>query len=155
MVIAKRQRLFLVVALLMGLLAAGCGSDPSGVDRDLAPLVGTWRAEALVMTNKANPSVRIDFIEQGAVFTLSVLATGQYSATLSAFGQSNVEIGTISLKGDRITITPTTPKGPSTVGTWKLEGTTLLLDGETEFDFNLDGTREGATVHFQLRPLDL
>ena len=27
----------------------------------------------------------------------------------------------------------------------------LILDGDTEFDFNLDGTSEPATAHFDLR----
>lgn len=135
--------------------ALGCSEDPNQPDREIAPLVGTWRGRSMVLTNRANPQVRVDLIAQGAVFTLAVVGNGTYSATLSLFGQTNVETGTIAVRGNRVTITPTLPPGPPTTGTWKLEGTTLLLEGQTEFDFDLDGVREPAEIKMELAPLKL
>ena len=144
------------LALLLLLLSgAACSGDASGPGDELAPLVGGWRADALVLTNKANSSISLDLVEEGAAFTLSILGNGQYSASLTAFGQANVEVGTISVKGTQITITPTTPQGPPTVGTWRIEGDILTVEGDTEFDFNQDGTTEAATVRMALRRVDL
>ncbi len=143
------------VLFLLVLSAIACSGDASGPGGELAPLVGGWRAEALVLTNTANSSMSLDLVEEGAVFTLSILGNGQYSASLTAFGQANVEVGTISVRGNQITITPTTPRGPATVGTWSIEGDLLVVDGDTEFDFNQDGATEAATVHLALRRVDL
>jgi hypothetical protein len=152
----RRCRLF-PFALILSLLAGGltgCSDDSTGVDKALAPLVGTWRAAALVLTNAANPEVSLDLVEAGATFTLSVLGNGQYSASLAAFGQSNTEIGRIEVSGNQVTITPTTPTGPSIVGTFEFQGSVLVVDGGTEYDFNQDGISESALVHMELDPLE-
>lgn len=128
----------------------GCSGSGTEVKKELEPLVGAWRAQELTLTNTANPSLTWDLVEIGASFSLSILATGQYTAVLTAFGQSNTETGNVEVSGNRVTIKPVSPPGPSVEGTWKFVGEILHLDGETEFDFNLDGTRDPASVHFEL-----
>ncbi len=132
----------------------GCSDDGTGVDKALEPLVGKWRAETLLLTNAANPSVSVDLVAEGATFTLSILGNGQYTASLAAFGQSNTEIGQVKVSGNEVTITPTSPPGPALVGTFEFQGETLILDGASEYDFNRDGTTESALVHMVLNPLD-
>jgi hypothetical protein len=129
------------------LALTACSDDGTG-PAELQPLVGTWQATELTLTNQANPGTSVDLIEQGATFTLSILATGQYSASLVIFGQANQEVGTVSVSGNQITITPNV--GSSTTGTWTLQGNTVIVDGDTEFDFNFDGISEAATVHMEL-----
>jgi hypothetical protein len=114
--------------------------------------VGTWQATELTLTNLANPDTSVDLIEQGATFTLSILATGQYSASLVIFGQPSQEVGSVSVSGNQITIAPN--GGSSTTGTWILQGNTVIVDGDTEFDFNVDGIPEAATVHMELIRID-
>lgn len=143
-----------VNVLLLTLFLTGCSDDSTGVDKELAPLVGEWRATALVLTSAANPDLNVDLIDMGATFTLSVLGNGQYTAYLSAFQQSNTEIGRIEVSGSQVTISPTTPPGPSIVGTFEFQGSVLVLDGETEYDFNQDGISESALVHMELEPVD-
>jgi len=146
------RRSFLFGAFFFGAanLLTACSDDGTG-PAELQPLVGTWRAEVLTLTNQANPETVVRLIqEEGATFTLSVLSDGQYQAVLEVFGQSNPELGTVSVSGNQITLTPTIPPGPTTAGTWRFQGDTLILDGDTEFDFNFDGTDEQATVHFEL-----
>jgi len=146
---------FFCFAFLLGTgTLTGCSDDGTGVDKELDPLVVKWRAETVLLTNAANPSVRVDLVAEGATFTLSILANGQYSAFLAAFGQSNAEIGQIEVSGNEVTITPTTPPGPPLVGTFEFQGSTLVLDGATEYDFNRDGTTESALVHMELNPSD-
>lgn len=137
--------------LLLFLLGGGCSDDPVG-PKELKPLVGVWEASELVMTNQANPSVVVNLIEQGATFVLSVLADGQYAASLTFLGQGTSEMGTIQVSGENLTITPTQPEGPPLLATWRFEGESLVLDGESAFDFNLDGTPEASFAHIVLEP---
>jgi hypothetical protein len=139
--------LFLLLCLLF---SVSCSDSGTGAGKDLAPLVGTWRAQALVISNKANPSQSFNLIQEGGEFTLSILGSGQYVATLVVFGQPAVEMGTMRASGNSFTITPTSHDGPPTSGTWRFEGEILILDGDTEFDFNQDGTRQAASAHFEL-----
>ena len=152
--ISRRSFLFVTFILSAANLFAACSDDGTG-PAELQPLVGTWRAQVLTLTNKANPETVVRLIEEGATFTLSVLSNGQYQAVLEIFGQSNPELGTISISGNQVTLTPVNPPGPTTTGTWQFQGNALILDGDTEFDFNLDGTNEDATVHFELTRIEL
>ncbi len=136
--------------VLLFLTLASCSGTTTDAGKELAPLVGTWRAQALILTNKANPSQSVDLIQEGVVFTLSILASGQYSATLQAFGQTLPEVGRFEVSGNQFTLTPTSHDGPPTTGTWRLEGEILVLSGDTEYDFNWDGTAQPATVYFEL-----
>jgi hypothetical protein len=151
MAAASRKRLLSSLSLFPLLAAfSGCSGSGADLDPELSPLVGNWKALSLVMTSQVNADVSQDLIEAGATFSLSILATGQYSAVLSAYGQSNIEAGTVSVEGDRITLTPVSPPGPSVEGSWEFQGMILIVDGESEFDFNLDGISEAALVHFEL-----
>lgn len=147
----RHNQLFLLLALVP-VLVMGCTDDPSG-PRELEPLVGVWQAVELVMTNQANPSQSVDLIEEGATFTLSILSDGRYSASLTIFGQGSTEMGTVGVSGSTVTITPTTPEGPPLVATWSFQGENLVLDGESEFDFNRDGIPEPSIAHIVLKPL--
>jgi hypothetical protein len=152
--IALRRYPALSSALLLLFLLMGCSDSGTGVEDELAPLVGSWRAQALLLTNQADPQEEFDVIGSGGVFALSILATGTYSASLTVFGMSNVEMGTITVSGNQLTITPTNPPGSPTQGTWSLSGDVLYIDGTTEFDFDLDGSGDPANVHFELNRVD-
>jgi hypothetical protein len=106
----------------------------------------------MVLTNQANPEDELDLVEDfGAVFTVSILSTGSYTASLTVFGQPNTEVGTIEVSGNQLTMTPS--DGPSVQGTWSITGGILTLDGVTEFDFNFDGTTEPADIHIEFYSL--
>jgi hypothetical protein len=142
------------LTLLLVLVSLSCSDDGTEPQADLAPLVGTWQANTLLLTNQANPSVSVDLVEEGADFILSILSTGQYSASLSAFGIANTEVGTITVSGNEATITPTSPVGPPIVSIWSFQGSALVLDGESVFDFNQDGEVEPSFILIILDPLD-
>jgi hypothetical protein len=155
---APNRRSFVEFVLTFLTLSAfavvGCSDDISAPKKGIEPFVGKWRAQSMVLTNLANPSVSVDLVEEGATFTLSILATGQYSASLAAFGQSNTEFGTIEVSGSQVTITPTSPAGPPLVAAFVFQGDLLILDGASVFDFNRDGTSEAATAHIELYLLE-
>lgn len=146
-----RSRTFPLLLLLAGgFLGASCSGGGTDAGKELAPLVGTWRAQELVLTNKANPGQSFDLVQEGGEFNLSILANGQYVATLRVFGQPAAEMGKISVSGNRFTITPTSHDGPATTGVWRFLGEILVLEGDTQFDFNQDGTAQAATALFKL-----
>lgn len=144
---------YLLLLLLVLILIPGCSDSGIEPKKDLEPLVGIWKASTLIMTNRANPLIAVDLVEMGASFTLSVLATGQYSASLTAFGATNTEVGTVTISGNQVTISPTSPEGPPLVAVWSFQGEALVLDGESEFDFNQDGVSEPALAHIVLDPI--
>lgn len=139
------------VAVVAAWVLAGCGgTGTTDVDPAVAPFVGDWAATKLVLTSVANPDVSPDLIELGAEFKLNVQPSGQYTAILIYAQQTSTEIGTLSVAGNTVTLSRDFPSPSTTTGVYTLSGNSLTLDGDTEFDFNLDGTPEPATVHFSL-----
>ena len=138
--------------MVLALVGTGCGGDdPVKVDAALEPFVGDWDAQALVLTSVADPEVAPDLIELGASFTLNVQPSGQYTAILIYLGQAQTEIGTVSIAGNTLTLRRDFPTPGTTPGTFEFIGDSrFVLDGDTEFDFNLDGTPEPALAHFDM-----
>jgi hypothetical protein len=133
--------------------ATGCtGSDGVQVDPAVAPFVGDWLATAMVLTSVANPDVHPDLIEVGATFSVNIQPSGQYTAILLFSGQSQTEIGQLTVSGGSVTLHPSFPAGAAAAtSTFSFpDADHLVLDGSTEFDFNLDGTSEAATAHVEL-----
>lgn len=148
-------RALLVAALL---LCLGCGGDiSSGPDPDtISPagiLVGSWIATSMVLTNKANPQQFTDIVEEfNAVFTMDVQRSGRYSAILSAFGQSSSESGKLSVSGGILTMRREIPSENTSLAEVSQVGMDIIMDGESDFDFNQDGILEKADLHMVLSP---
>jgi len=134
--------------LLLGALA--CGDDAVGPDAGIAQFVGDWDAEVMTLTNVFNTDLVVDMIDLGATFTLNVQPSGQYTAILLFAGQSSTEIGTISVAGSTLTLHREFPGTDISPGTFEFSGPDRFsLDGDTEFDFNLDQVDEAALAHFE------
>lgn len=135
-----------VVALLTLFLGSCGGSDVTGpgLNPSLVPFVGDWRATSMVLTSKANPDVHPDLIQEGAQFDLNVQPSGQYTAILTYQAQASTEIGFVSVSGNVVTLERSFPSPQTSTATYTLQGNVLTLEGDTEFDFNLDGTPEEA-----------
>jgi len=129
---------------------ASCGSDGLEPDPALAPFVGDWDATKLVLTSVANPDMHPDLIALGATFKLNVQPSGQYTAILIYAEQAATEIGTVSVAGNTLTLHRDFPSASTSAAVYALTGNRLTLDGDSEFDFNLDGTSEAALAHFEL-----
>lgn len=136
-------------------LVAGCSGGDGGTDPGPGPdnfLAGEWIATLMRATSVANPEIRADIIASGGEFTLSVQPSGRYTAILVAFEQSSSESGTLSIVGNEVVFNRTFPSPLVTRATWTRSGSTVTLNGPTEFDFNLDGTAEPATLETVLAP---
>lgn len=137
--------------LLLGALACGGdgGADPIGPDAEIAQFVGDWTAQGMTLTNVANLEVVVDLVELGATFTLNVQPSGQYTAILVFGLQASTEIGTVSVAGSTLTLNRNFPSTETAPGTFEFFGPDrFVLDGDSEFDFNLDGSSEPALAHF-------
>jgi hypothetical protein len=144
---------WLWVVLLVG--AAACGSEEDGggslePDPSVAPFVGDWQAKALTLTSVFVADLVVDLLEQGATFTLNVQPSGQYTAVLIFAAQASTEIGQVEVSGTTLTLRREFPTPGSTPGVFEFFGANrFVLDGDSEFDFNLDGTLEPAMAHFE------
>jgi len=147
-----RQGALRLAAVAFLVVLAGCGKE-SAVEPDpaLAPFVGDWTATALVVTSVANPDVHPDLVQLGAEFSLNVQPSGQYTAILLYAAQSQTEVGNLSISGGFVTMNRTFPSAATSVSAFAFEGNRLTLDGDTEFDFNLDGSPEPALARFELQ----
>lgn len=141
-----------MVLLLAMSFVAGCGDDSTGPDDSLSSFVGDWEATSLVLTSVADPSMSPDLIAIGGTFTLNVQPSGLYTAIFLYAGQNGTELGTISVAGNTITFHVTAPAPATYSSTFAFNGNTLVLDGDSSFDFDLDGTAEPAIAHFVLVP---
>ena len=67
-------------------------------------------------------------------------------------GLASTEIGTLSLSGgNTVVLDRTFPKASKEVSTYLFKGSDqLILDGNTEFDFNFDEAPDEALAHFEL-----
>lgn len=142
-------RLLVVLALaIVG--AIGCGTGPTEPEFNPDFMVGDWLADSLLMTSVANPEVTADLVELGAVFTLSVQPSGRYTAILEGFGQSGSVSGNLTVDGAYVVLMPAGE--PEERGLWERVGESVILVSDSEFDFNLDGTKEPATLRQVLSP---
>ena len=115
-------------------------------------MVGNWLAESLVVTSVANPEVVADLTALGAVFTLSVQPSGRYTAILEGFGQPSSEFGHLTVDGAHVVRMPESPPGEESRALWELVGDSVILVGETDFDFNFDGALEAGILREVLIP---
>ena len=138
---------------VVALGASGCGDGPTEPDLNPDFMVGDWKAESLVLTSAANPEVTADLLALGAIFTLTVQPSGRYTAILEAFGQSPPpETGKLTVDGPNVVFMAELPVRRESLAVWERMGDSVILVGDSEFDFNLDGTPEPATLRQVLIP---
>ena len=132
--------------------AIGCGDGPTEPDLNPDFMVGDWLAESLVLTSVANPEVIADLVALGAKFTLSVEASGRYTAILEGGGQFSSTSGGLTVDGAYVVFMQELPIPDESRGMWERIGDSVILVGESEFDFNVDGTTEPAMLRQVLIP---
>lgn len=132
----------------------GSSSGPTTPDPgDLTAVVGRWAADSILVSPKANPSVSREIVsEDHVVFTLRIETSGSYVASLTAFGQSKEETGTVRVQGNVLTFMVRTPVAGRSQGTFSRSGTRLILEGDLVLDFNQDGTPDDLDTRFVLSP---
>ena len=141
--------------MVLGIMTAGaigCGDGPTEPDLNPDFMVGAWLAESLVLTSVANPEVIADLVALGAKFTLSVEASGRYTAILEGFGLFSSVSGRLTVDGAYVVFMQELPIRDESMDMWERIDDSVILEGENEFDFNLDGTTEPAVLTRVLIP---
>ncbi len=113
-------------------------------------MVGDWLAQSQVVTSVADPQVVTDLTALGAVFTLLVQPSGRYTAISEGFGPSSSEFGELTVDGLNVVFVP--QFGEESLALWERVDESVILVSEIDFDFNLDGTTEAATLRRVLIP---
>jgi hypothetical protein len=150
MVIHHNRLSLLLLTLFVAVASTvSCSHDGMAPKKELAPLAGVWDAKVLTVPDPADLSQEIDLIGEGASYALSVLSTGQYTAVFNLILLEGFETGTISVAGNELILTPTTPPGTSMAGTWTIEAGVLVVDAIRELDLNGDGTNEVVIFHLE------
>ena len=146
-----RKRPIRLLSLLL-LSLAGCGDQaPTGPDPLIEAFVGDWTATAFVLTSSVSDQVSIDLIQLGGTFDLNIQPSGSYTAILIYAGLGQTEMGTISATANTVTLNREFPSRENEVSAYQFVGdTVLILDGDTEFDFDFDGQEDPALPHFEL-----
>ena len=146
-----QKRLIRGLSLLL-LSLTGCGDPaPAGPDPLIEPFVGDWTATAFVLTSSVSDQVSIDLIQLGGTFDLNIQPSGSYTAILIYAGLGQTEMGTISATANTVTLNREFPSRENEVSAYQFVGdTVLILDGDTEFDFDFDGQEDPALAHFEL-----
>ena len=143
----RRNRLTRLGAAALFAFTVACGGDDGvGPTSNVAPLVGDWSAVALVVTSNLDPERSVDLVDSGASFSINVQPSGQYTATLVAFGFPSTEIGTLRIEGDEIVFTREFPSNETSRAEFTISGNQVTLRGATEFDFDLNGTNQPSTL---------
>ena len=149
----KRRRLSLSIVLLALAPLLGCGGDGVlGPNAALALLVGDWQADRFRVTNKANANQAPELIHDlGAQFTLNVQPSGQYTAVLAYQGTPITEIGTLDVEQGEVVFHVSYPAVETSRSRYSITADRLILDGDTEFDFNADGKADPALAHIEMK----
>ena len=149
-IMARRATAVVVYIMVTGWMAACGGETGPDVDPAVEPFVGTWDADSLTLTHD---TIVADILDNGGTFSIVVEPSGQYTATLVAFGQPHPEIGQMEVvSSSTLRLVPSYPAGPAATSAYVFAAPdSLILDGDTEFDFNFDGTPEPAEAHFELK----
>lgn len=140
------------VLLATSLGACGGTTEPT---LDDPRFVGTWDADSLTLTNDAPPNQVANLLDTtySGSFVIVVEPSGQYTATLTVFGQSSPEIGQLTVtSSSTLTLAPSFPPGrPAASASYSFQGDgDLTLEGPSEFDFNFDGIDESVQAYTHL-----
>lgn len=130
------------------LVATACGTselptDDGGAWAQAGILLGDWVAVKNEHQQQANPTIVAQVAD---TFTLSVTSDGRYEAALILTGA--MELGWIRVEPPAVTFRPTQPPGEDDPATLLVRGDTMVLTGDSEFNF-------GAGLEPSILTLDL
>jgi len=139
---------------LIAVLGACGGDDGVSADPSVAFLVGDWSATHMVVTPDLAPDQALDLVEAGGSFSINVQPSGQYTAVIGipGFGAPPPELGTLTVEGDEIVFTRTSPP-PRTVSRATYEEIApghVTFSGPSEVDLDGNGTMDAVTLEVEI-----
>lgn len=150
------KRTILLPTLMACVLLAGVACDDTTAPEDItiADLADTWVATAFIYTNKQDLSQRIDLVEGGGSFTMTINNDGSVSGTTNLTGNAEPFAGSLSVSNGIITLTDTEPALPEDVQ-FSIElsdsdDTLTMATGDADFDFDGDEVMDDAELEIVL-----
>jgi len=142
----NRARAAVVVLVAV---VGGCGSGTAPSPQELA---GTWRATRVEFVSAANPATKVELVSTGAVYTLTLTASGTFTLTGTHPGDDPLSVaGTYSASVDVLTLTYTSGFFGESQFDMSLNGNSLRLDGgHVPYDVNGDDQDEEALLNLVL-----
>ncbi len=138
-----------MTALLAAAVLAGCGTSTDvEIDPAVEPFVGIWDAVVFTVTGDAPPNTVVDVLTLGD-FWIAVEPSGSYHAVLE-FPGNRPDDGDLTVESPSVLILNSNLTGPAPSTYLFATADSLILDGATEFDFNLDGTDEPGQAHIEI-----
>jgi len=144
----------LVLVVTFSLVMVNCSknvNEPNNNENETTEgIIGDWQGKNFEYANKNDPSQTANLILYGVNHSMKVNVDSTYSANTVFLSQTITETGTISTRGNQITIYPN--DAVARTGTYTLSGDSLsLVIDDQEFDFNQDGSPEPATLSVELQ----
>ena len=143
-------RFFAVVGCLAVAVACGTDSTPAGNENEewAEPglLLGSWIATRVEHRRQSDPTT-VAVVSD--TFTLVVDSIGRYTALLTPSGAR--EDGWVRVLPPSVIFRPTSPAGDDAPGTLTVLGDTVMIAGDSEFDFGT-GSQEPSTLEYDLVP---
>lgn len=154
-----------IPVLLIAALAVACGDDDEvGPDEGitLADFAGSWSAERLRWTSTADQTVFVDLIQLGGTLQVGVDGSGNFTGEAMVPDPGTGQLQSVPLSGSFVLVSQTTlavdfaatvpPPFEDFDGTFDLSGDVLtILNPDSDFDFDGDGTEEPAGLEVILR----
>lgn len=140
-----------VVGFVIIVFASACDDNGTGPDKE--ELTGTWNAVKIEFTDRNNPDVVVDVVEEGVTAEMTFEEDGTYKLKVDRPDEPGLDVvGTWSTEGNELTVQWTVE--PFT-NTWQfdmqLEGDRLFLEGgHSNHDFDEDGVNDPAFIDFEL-----
>jgi|GEM_PF-1286639 len=143
------------VVLSTGMLALACGGGdgltdvgPNGIR--ISDLAGTWNATVLHYFG-LGPSSDVRIVANGGSGTLVLQADGRFTFTTVILGEApQVTTGKVAFDAEAEDFLQVLADGETEADEFffQFDGTTMRLDGETDFDFDKDGVPDPAQAEF-------
>ena len=144
----KGRAIRLLGTASLGLFLGACGADPISVDPAVEPFVGTWDAVVFTVTADEPPNTVANILNLGP-FWIRIEPSGRYQGVLE-FAGGQTEFGRVIVHSSSSLSLDADNAAPAVSTYVFATADSLVLDGPTEFDFNLDGTDEAAQAHIEI-----
>jgi hypothetical protein len=118
----------------------------------MADLEGTWEGAELLFISQPDEADTVDVISDGGSLTLIIDDDGSYGLAMTLPEDlPALENGTVFIDEARLILIGDSPLSDVMVFNFELAADTLFLDGNSEYDFDDDGTDEPALIEAELQ----
>ncbi len=153
------QTLFLTVITVVLLMGSACGDDDevplTGTKYSISDITGSWTAtNAFIFSLAAGAQpATVDIVGEGGSLMLSIQSSGRFTLTIKRPSRAD-EISTGDMGFDDEWLAVSFDDAPGDYSYMFIEldenRSNMTIRGETEYDFDEDGTEELASIDLEM-----